>query len=617
MRWNSRFTLFAAVAALSLLLAACGNLAGDVDIVAEVPTQTPVLETSNTTDNANTANTGGVPDVPDAAQLELPPTMPDVANGARIFAQNCTSCHGANGAGGGPLVESGDVPRMPSFLEANHMRQQDLSYYYDIITNGNLINLMPPWQSLSVQERWDVLMYVYTLHYTDEQIAQGDALVDNVTDTSIALESDATLATSLSLTGEDAFAAVAYQRVQTIQNWADDIELASTTAEMTAEPTLVLDTVSFSGTITNGSPNATVPVGLTVQLQYGDFISSAETIGATSTQEGQFSFADVPVVAGNTYFVVAFYEGRAFVSEPLEAENLGASNVADVTIYETTTAPNVVTMTNMEIIVDFVSVPEMGRGIVARQLNVYENTTNFVFHLEPEGQDVRVSLLASLPVGSIFLDDFTQSPFIPVQEQYVLIDTRPVYPGTHTIDTSYFLPYEDDAQTVDIALSNAFSGNVDIFVTVPELSVVSDTLSYVEEVNIGTEQSPVMARRFTGSVNLGAGDNLIFDLEGRVTAGEASDADGVVTQGELLPILLTVGVVAAVLVVGVMFYLRQRSNAPERKLDMLLGEMGRITALHEAGRLNHDAYQQKRADLQAQIDALRSGGGSSSESDPA
>ncbi|MEO0595734.1 MAG: cytochrome c [Chloroflexota bacterium] len=551
----TRVSLFVAV--LSLALVACGDLAGQPEIVAELPTDAPM--------GADNQQGEGVPDIPDPLPLELPPAMPDVANGAAIFAQNCTSCHGENGAGGGILVESGQIPRMPSFLEASHMRQQSLTDYYDIITNGNLINLMPPWQSLTVQERWDVLMYAYTLHYTEEQIAQGETLVSDSVDTTLALESDAELATALSLQGEDAFASVAYQRVQSVQNWSEAIVIADSAPEATPEPqpTMAIDSASFSGTIINGSPNATVPSGLSVQLQYGDFINTAETLDGTLTEDNQFSFADIPVQAGNTYFAVAFYDGRAFVSDAIPAEELTADNTVDVTIYETTTAPNVVTMTNMEIIIEYLEVPELGRGIVARQLNVYENTTDYVFHLAPQGQDVRVSLLASLPIGSLFLDDFEQSPFIPAQEQYALIDTRPVYPGTHTISTSYFLPYDNNAQTVDIVMNNAFSGTVDILMIVPELNIVDETLTYVEERNIGTEQAPVMARRFSGDVNLLAGDNLIFDIEGRVTSGQASASEGVVTQGDLIPILIVVGVMVVLVMLSVLFYVRRDTPTNE------------------------------------------------------
>ncbi|MEO1287681.1 MAG: cytochrome c, partial [Chloroflexota bacterium] len=132
------------ITVLSMVMVACSDLAGEPEIVATVPSA------SNT-----------------VADVELPPSAPDIANGARIYQQSCTSCHGEMGAGDGELVESGDVPRMGSFLDPVHMRQQSPAFYYDIITNGNIINLMPPWSgSLSVQERWDVAMYTARCKHT-------------------------------------------------------------------------------------------------------------------------------------------------------------------------------------------------------------------------------------------------------------------------------------------------------------------------------------------------------------------------------------------------------------------------------------------------------------------
>ncbi|MEO1166712.1 MAG: hypothetical protein AAFV98_23240, partial [Chloroflexota bacterium] len=76
-------------------------------------------------------------------------------------------------------------------------------------------------------------------------------------------------------------------------------------------------------------------------------------------------------------------------------------------------------------------------------------------------------------------------------------------------------------------------------------------------------RSPVMARRFSGDVNLLAGDNLIFDIEGRVTTGQASASEGVVTQGDLIPILVVVGVVVVLVMLGVLFYVRRDTSTNE------------------------------------------------------
>lgn len=557
-----------------LLLSACGNLAGEVEIVQ------PVSDIAATE-----------PQVEAAQPLQMPENPPDIANGQRIYAANCTNCHG-NGSGNGELVENGDVPRMPSFLEASHVRQQSVEFYYDIITNGNIINLMPPWSgSLSVQERWDVLMYVYTLHYSEAQIAQGETLVDTPS-TELSIASDAALAAQSGLTGEDAFAAVAYERLQSVQNWG-----ANTT-------TTNLEVVNFSGVVSNGTAGASLPLpeNVTIELQYGDFLDTIETQTTTMSADGQFSFTDIPVLPNSTYFAVAFYDGRAFVSERIASNQLQAQNSTNITLYETTNAPNIVYMTGLDLVVESLPVPDLGTGLVIGQVNTYENPTDYVFHLDAPGQDVRISLLVSIPVGSLILEDSQQRSLIPFQQEYSLIDTRPVYPGTHTVDTSYFLPYEGSAQTLDIVMNNRFEGDVSILVTVPQLTIVGDNFSLEDEINIGTPENPRMAKLYTGTFNLQSGQSIVFAIEGRLPQPTGSET-AVFTQDEFVPILIGTGIVLLLIVAGVVVFLRLRNDSAS-EVERILNEISRLEAMHDAGRINHDAFQQKRLALTQRLKEL-------------
>ncbi|MGJ3240225.1 MAG: c-type cytochrome [Anaerolineae bacterium] len=561
------------LALMTMLLVACTDLAGEVAIVATIPPQRPA----------------------DAQNPPLPDTPPDLENGAQIYQQNCTRCHGENGAGNGELVESGEVPRMPSFLEPAHMRQQTVAYYYDIISNGNLANLMPPWRdALSAQERWDVALYAYTLHYEETLIAQGEALAqaDDVSD-ALQLASDAELAERTTLTGEDAYALVAYQRMQTVQGTVSDGEASA--------PVPALESANFSGVITQGSPNADLPTTIRLQLQYGDFNQNTEVLDGTVDADGRFSFEDVPVLPNSSYFAVAFYDGRAFLSDPLTTNALQAENSLDVTVYETSTAPNIVNQTGMDIIIDYVTVPDLGTGLMVNQVNTYENPTDYVFHLQPEGQDVRVSLLVSLPVGAVILDPPEQTAFIPVQDQYALIDTRPVYPGEHIVETDYFIPYDGNAQTVDIRLNNRFDGDVTIIVSVPELQVASDTYRFEETIAIGSEQNPLSATVYSGSVDFQAGASVTFDIEGHISD---DDTSVVLTRNQVVPILIAVFIATILVMVGVMLYLRRNQDRTQREIDLIMAQISQLDQQHDAGEINHDAYQQQRAELRQRLAQL-------------
>ena len=108
----------------------------------------------------------------------LPASLPDLADGAQIFADHCAACHGLSGKGDGPqsagiTQAGGHVPDLtdPAFAHASSPR-----VWFETITNGNMAKLMPPWsQSLTDQQRWDVTYYVTTLGTSPDTLNQGKA----------------------------------------------------------------------------------------------------------------------------------------------------------------------------------------------------------------------------------------------------------------------------------------------------------------------------------------------------------------------------------------------------------------------------------------------------------
>lgn len=112
-----------------------------------------------------------------APDIGRPSNAPDLANGARIYAENCAACHGQNGRGDGPvaLETEGMAPR--DFTDPDRAREQTPHEWFRTITNGRIENLMPPWRNvLTEQERWDVALYTYTMHYDAERLAIGERI---------------------------------------------------------------------------------------------------------------------------------------------------------------------------------------------------------------------------------------------------------------------------------------------------------------------------------------------------------------------------------------------------------------------------------------------------------
>lgn len=78
-----------------------------------------------------------------------------LANGRRHYQINCAVCHGAAGAGDGPVITYG-LPA-PSLVTDIAKNRSD-GYVYGVIRNGR--GLMPPYNRIEDMDRWDVVNYL-------------------------------------------------------------------------------------------------------------------------------------------------------------------------------------------------------------------------------------------------------------------------------------------------------------------------------------------------------------------------------------------------------------------------------------------------------------------------
>lgn len=107
----------------------------------------------------------------------FPAQSPSTENGAVIFAEKCAPCHGVTGLGDGEQGIKLNVT-VPAFGLPEVARPASPAQWYRVVTQGNIERFMPPFASLSDQERWDVVAYAMTLHTTEEEIAQGKKLFE-------------------------------------------------------------------------------------------------------------------------------------------------------------------------------------------------------------------------------------------------------------------------------------------------------------------------------------------------------------------------------------------------------------------------------------------------------
>jgi high-affinity iron transporter len=139
----------------------------------------------------------------------VPPDAPSAARGAALFADNCATCHGAQGSGDGPEVAALGI-EPADFTDRDFMQAETPQDFFNVISLGRRGRGMPAWDEvLSVQDRWDLVAFVWTLHGQPGPAATatgtcagchlgaGDAVPDFATTLSLAQHSDADLLAAL------------------------------------------------------------------------------------------------------------------------------------------------------------------------------------------------------------------------------------------------------------------------------------------------------------------------------------------------------------------------------------------------------------------------------------
>ena len=105
-----------------------------------------------------------------------PPETPSAARGRALYDEHCASCHGQHGDGKGPAA-AGLNPPPASFADGQFIRGETPYDFYHVISLGKRNTAMPAWdESLTVQERWDLVSYLWTLGLRGAGIEEGQGV---------------------------------------------------------------------------------------------------------------------------------------------------------------------------------------------------------------------------------------------------------------------------------------------------------------------------------------------------------------------------------------------------------------------------------------------------------
>ena len=110
-----------------------------------------------------------------AASPIFPIVPPDLVNGAKIYNQECSQCHGTQGMGDGPQAAQLSVSVATLGL-SDFARLYSPAEWYTIVTQGDMERFMPAFSNLTDRQRWDVVAYAMSLSATETMIDQGKTL---------------------------------------------------------------------------------------------------------------------------------------------------------------------------------------------------------------------------------------------------------------------------------------------------------------------------------------------------------------------------------------------------------------------------------------------------------
>ena len=111
-----------------------------------------------------------------AYPVTLAPTgVPDLVQGAKLYAEQCAGCHGSTGRGDGPLAASLD-PRPVDFTDLSRARERSLFGLYQVVTQGLEGTAMPSYAALPEADRWALAFAVGQFAFPAEGGSSGERL---------------------------------------------------------------------------------------------------------------------------------------------------------------------------------------------------------------------------------------------------------------------------------------------------------------------------------------------------------------------------------------------------------------------------------------------------------
>lgn len=620
-----------------LFLSACGNLlAGDI-------TPPPGAAVAQQTQE---------PEIISEALYPLVP--PSVVDGKLIYEEKCEPCHGTRGLGDGPSAS--ELPNPVTAIGSEEVaRKASPSGWYRIVTEGNLERFMPPFDSLSDRERWDVVAYAFSLSTQQNDSVQAASLYSQYcadchgeggngegllsADIQTAPASFKDMKVMVTKTSQDFYQTITEgvgsempafsEQISEQERWllsdyirdllfyqASDLASVGTpdksnqmdidASEQPASGDALLDDDaslleigSVVGDVINASSGEAL-TGAEVTLYGFDEIQQVYTATTRLDADGNFTFSNVEMPPDRVFMTTTEYGGITYGSNVGTAHADGMILELPIMVYETTTDQSQLIADRLHFFYELLDAETM--RVV--ELYIISNRSDKTVVAEDEGSPVVEFILPDV-AKNIEIEDGTIGDGRYVSTENGFGDTVSVRPGTGTyqIMYTYLVPYERNL-TVSHTLPLAAEA---IVVLAPEnLRIKTDSLQ-----NDGLRDVQGIQYQMFSSTNMPAGEKMEVTLSGSIGSSFFSSISGSTSS-------LLLGLAALVIVLvggGIWLYRRNQEmngkSAPdvdivedsslEEDEDAIMDAIIALDDLYRDGKLPDEAYHQRRSELKARL----------------
>ncbi|MCO6449250.1 MAG: c-type cytochrome [Caldilineales bacterium] len=569
----------------------------------------------------------GLPASPAAAQGDGPQGA--AYRGESIFSQRCVQCHGPGGHGDGPMAAEAPVP-IADFTDPEFAQTRSPQVIFDIITEGRLENLMPPWgNALSESERWDLVAYIWSLHLTPTQIESGQITFEGSCADCHGLDGsgnpdqptvpDLAGTDSLQLTEAEWQGKAATEPHPAVEGVMDkDVLQAATFARSFG--------LGFDVTEANVTGNGLIQVqvlnGTTgeiqsdaqVELRVFDADGPVTSQSTTTDAQGMATFESLSTEPIWGFMLETQYNGASFSTDFFQFEP-GISTIdMPLNVYEPGATADDIRINRAHWVVSI----ENPHTLEVGELYSFVNTSNRLYTGEMSDGVPRV-LQFDLPENAINVSfEGMDSTNRYVQDGNVFYDTVALPPGQHQVLFQYSLPVEDNSVTIQHPIAYPID-NLNLLAPDMGISVeasgwtIGQPLQAQGGAFLNYTQTSLPADSTPRAVISGIEANLFADSQSQ-NAPNQQVIDPFATpgiSGQPYIIIVVVVLSIAVLAVGTIILMRrqrqQLAMVPDLRRQQrqdLIQQIADLDDAYEAGEVSEADYQAERGLLKSQLVTL-------------